>query len=511
MMRSLFAGVSALRYHQVRMDVIGNNIANVNTVGYKSSRVTFKDLLSQTLRDASAPQNNRGGTNPFQVGLGVNLGAIHTYHTQGNSQATGVATDLAIEGDGYFILSNGPERFYTRAGMFDLDRDGNLVSLTTGLKVLGWVADQNGVIDTNAPLREIVIPKGATIDPRATSQIVYTGNLDSRDNGSIVLQESTRQITVDGETYQLTFKVTSTGNFNEFQWTVTVTDSSGAVVDSKSGTFATDSSGVPIGTEDVALDIDGDSTVNLRRGSSLDALFEVTSDSTDSPVTLVGATYTPPPEHVTTIEVFDSLGNTHEVITTFQKVGENRWSWTVQSPASGSGEIVFDDRGRVVSTTGSITIPGLGGAQSVQITPDFSQITQFGEPATAVANSQDGYGAGVLKSFGIDANGVIVGSFSNGLDRQLGQIALATFANPAGLIKTGETLFKVSSNSGQAVIGAAGTGMRGSINSGALEMSNVDLSQEFTDMIVTQRGFQANSRVITTSDEMLQELVNLKR
>ncbi len=137
MMRSLFAGVSALRYHQVRMDVIGNNIANVNTVGYKSSRVTFKDLLSQTLRDASAPQNNRGGTNPFQVGLGVNLGAIHTYHTQGNPQATGVATDLAIEGDGYFILSNGPERFYTRAGMFDLDRDGNLVSLTTGLKVLG--------------------------------------------------------------------------------------------------------------------------------------------------------------------------------------------------------------------------------------------------------------------------------------------------------------------------------------------------------------------------------------
>ncbi len=228
-------------------------------------------------------------------------------------------------------------------------------------------------------------------------------------------------------------------------------------------------------------------------------------------MTPVGATYTPPPEHVTTIEVFDSLGNTHEVITTFQKVGENRWSWTVQSPASGSGEIVFDDRGRVVSTTGSITIPGLGGAQSVQITPDFSQITQFGEPATAVANSQDGYGAGVLKSFGIDANGVIVGSFSNGLDRQLGQIALATFANPAGLIKTGETLFKVSSNSGQAVIGAAGTGMRGSINSGALEMSNVDLSQEFTDMIVTQRGFQANSRVITTSDEMLQELVNLKR
>src|SRR5690606_31700157 len=152
-------------------------------------------------------------------------------------------------------------------------------------------------------------------------------NLDSRDNGSIVLQESTRQITVDGKTYQLTFKVTSTGNFNEFQWTVTVTDSSGEVVDSKSGTFATDSSGDPSGTEDVTLSIDGNSTVTLRRGDSLNALFEVTSDST---VPLVGATYTPPPEHVTTIEVFDSLGNTHEVITTFQKVGENRWRWTVQ-------------------------------------------------------------------------------------------------------------------------------------------------------------------------------------
>ena len=140
----------------------------------------------------SAPQGNRGGINPTQIGLGVDLGAITTYHTQGNPQVTGIATDLTIQGDGFFILANGPERFYTRAGMFDIDSAGNLVSLTTGLKVLGWVADETGRIDTNAPLREVVIPKGATIDPLATTGITYEGNLDSRVNGKLTLSSTRR-------------------------------------------------------------------------------------------------------------------------------------------------------------------------------------------------------------------------------------------------------------------------------------------------------------------------------
>ena len=516
MMRSLFAGVSALRYHQVRMDVIGNNIANVNTIGYKGSRVTFKELLNQTLRDASAPQGNVGGTNPIQIGLGVNLGTISTTHTQGNPQATGVATDLAIEGDGFFILANGPERFYTRAGMFDVDSAGNLISLTTGLKVMGWVADSRGVINTNAALTELVIPKGLTINPEATTQIVYSGNLDSRDNGSLVLVESARTINIGGTDYQLTYTLEPTGNFNEYTWTVRISDENGAVIDWKSGTFQLGVDGtIQTPPEKVQLTVAGTNITNItnidvERSTDLNSLFTASDGTT--PTTAIAASYTAPPERVTTIEVFDSLGNTREVVLRFQKIGENRWSWRVDGPAVGAGEIVFDETGRLFTTTSDvIRIPGLGGASEIVITPSFAGLTQFGEEATAVASSQNGYGAGVLTSFGIDQNGVIVGSFSNGLDRQLGQIAMATFANPAGLIKSGDTLFKVSSNSGPALIGTPGTGTRGRINSGSLEMSNVDLSQEFTDMIITQRGFQANSRVITASDEMLQELVNLKR
>src|SRR5690606_20258960 len=252
MMRSLFAGVSALRYHQVRMDVIGNNIANVNTIGYKGSRVTFKELLSQTIRDASAPQGNRGGINPTQIGLGVDLGAITTYHTQGNPQVTGIATDLTIQGDGFFILANGPERFYTPAGMFDIDSAGNLVSLTTGLKVLGWVADETGRIDTNAPLREVVIPKGATIDPLATTGITYEGNLDSRVNGSWTLPQSTFVIEQNGQSVELTIEIVPTGNFNEYEVVLRASSGEFTAVGSSDasewkGTIRLDADGTVIG------------------------------------------------------------------------------------------------------------------------------------------------------------------------------------------------------------------------------------------------------------------------
>lgn len=518
MMRSLFAGVSALRYHQVRMDVIGNNIANVNTIGYKGSRVTFQELLSQTIRDASAPQAGRGGLNPMQVGLGVNLGTIATYHTQGPPQATGVTTDLAIQGDGFFILSHGNERFYTRAGMFDIDRDGNVVSLATGYRVMGWVADGRGNIDTNATVTEITIPKGATIDPAATTEIVLEGNLDARDSGRLSYSPSTVDITVGDETTQVTFTLIPTGNFNEFEWRVTATKGTwDEDRDPPSGTIRLDDKGEVVastGDSPFTLRLNGNSITFDPPGVSggLDFGWSY-PDGTKSEAKGV---FQPAEATVTTIAVFDSLGSTHDVAIHFQKIDDNRWKWWAEDEAgnelAGSNrEIVFDAQGRVLTASGTITIPGVGGASPIQITPSFAGLTQFGEAATATAVSQNGYGAGVLTSIGIDANGVIVGSFSNGLDRNLAQIATATFANPSGLLKAGDTLFRISTNSGPALVGVPGTGSRGSISSGTLEMSNVDLSQEFTDMIVTQRGFQANSRIITTSDEMLQELVNLKR
>ena len=176
MMRSLFSGVSALKNHQVRMDVIGNNIANVNTVGFKSSRVAFRDILSQTIKAASSPQGNRGGTNPMQIGLGMALGAIQTDHTQGSPETTGRMTDMAIEGNGFFILSDGPRRFYTRAGLFEVDRDGSLNSAVNGMKVMGWRA-KDGVIDAEQDIDTLTIPMGKTISPIATKIVGFAGNL----------------------------------------------------------------------------------------------------------------------------------------------------------------------------------------------------------------------------------------------------------------------------------------------------------------------------------------------
>lgn len=413
MMRSMFAGVSGLRNHQVRMDVIGNNIANVNTVGYKTSRVTFADALSQTLRGATAPQGNRGGINPQQVGLGVTLSSIDVLHTPGNLQTTGVNTDLAIQGNGFFILGGeGTQQYYTRAGNFNMDTSGRLV-YSNGLHLQGWLAEDDGTINTGQPLTGITLPIGTTIDPNATSKLNLSGNLNSS--------------------------------------------------------------------------------------------------------TPVGESF------IRNIQVYDSLGEPHTIQIVFTKTANAReWSWQAQDSAGNQipdpatpaeGTITFDTTGHLpAGTTGSITNWSTGtGADVLNIKIDFSAITQLHADESTIAYEQDGYRMGYLDSYRIDSSGTVIGIFTNGLTKNVAQIAIATFTNPAGLEKLGETMFRTSSNSGEAQINISGVGGAGRITPGALEMSNVDLSQEFTDMIVTQRGFQANSRIITTSDEMLQELVNLKR
>ena len=425
MMRSMFAGVSGLKAHQVRMDVIGNNIANVNTAGYKASRATFQEMLTQTMQGATAPTQERGGTNPKQVGLGVQLGSIDVKHTQGNVQSTGYTTDLAIEGDGFFILQDGDGYVYTRAGMFGLDPgkagtdesgsnqriEGSLVSLVTGQRVMGYLADDSGNIILDPVLKPIEISSSASIEPKATTQVNFAGNLDAR--------------------------------------------------------------------------------YDVEKGETR------------------------------TIQVFDSLGREHTLIVTLEKTAVNTWEWSVTAPEDSNltvelppdTELSFDLDGRLDSGgVGNIQI----GFQDNSATPlsvqvDFSALTQFANDFSAKFSSQDGYASGSLQSFLIDQNGVIVGSFSNGLTRALGQIALAKFANPGGLLRVGSTVFAETPNSGIAQFHLPGMPGYGRIAPSSLEMSNVDLSEEFTEMIITQRGFQANSRIITTSDEMLQELVNLKR
>lgn len=406
MMRSLFAAVSGLKTHQQRMDVIGNNIANVNTVGFKRSRVTFQDMLSQTIRGASRPvAGGRGGTNPIQIGPGVLLGSIDLIMDGGSLQDTGKETDLGIDGDGFFILSDGGRTYYTRVGSFDFDEEGNLVSLLNGMHVQGWMPDKPDI------LTDIKININESEKAKATTNMVFGGNLDSRAATS--------------------------------------------------------------------------STALLRH------------------------------------TVYDSKGQEYTVTIKLTKNEENQWTWelvTVEDSAgqdigagTQTGEITFNTDGTFNTVTNNTISFSPNGSEPVNITLDFSKLTQYGSDQDAAVESQDGYKSGVLESFTIDQNGNIVGVFSNGITRNLGQIALARFANPAGLLKEGNSLYSITSNSGSPLVGAANSGGFGSIKPGSLEMSNVDLSTEFTDMIITQRGFQANSRVITASDEMLQELVNLKR
>jgi flagellar hook protein FlgE len=397
MLRSLFSGVSGLRAHQTMMDVVGNNIANVNTVGFKASQTVFQDTLSQMLQGAGAPTGANGGTNPAQVGLGVRLAGISTNYTQGATQSTGRGTDLMIQGDGFFVISQGGEQLYTRAGAFDFDALGRLVTPTGGI-VQGWSA-VNGVVNTNAAVGDIRLQISEVLAPAVTKNVTVGGNLPADAAAGTSIVTSITAYDAQGKAVDLTLKY----DFDGTNWTLNMSD-----------------------------------------------------DAT-------------PPNTATQTLAFDPA--------TFKATG-----------------------GPIAATLGGLTFD-----------LDISGLSNYGGSNTVAALNQDGYGMGSLASFSIGPDGTLMGVFTNGLKQPLGRIALASFDNPPGLEKAGGSLYRASVNSGNPSIGTATSGGRGMISGGSLEMSNVDLAQEFTNLIIAQRGFQANSRVITSSDEILQDLVNLKR
>jgi len=531
MMRSLFSGVAGLKSHQTKMDVIGDNISNVNTIGFKSSTVNFQDLLVQTMRGASAPQGGRGGTNAMQVGLGVGIGSISVNNTQGNLQNTGKTTDLAIDGDGFFIVSNGNDKAYTRTGTLDVDQKGNLIMSTNGMKVNGWQA-VNGVIPNTGEPGEITIPIGSSIPAKMSDEITFTKNLDPTSGVST----SNARIATSTTVYD------SLGGAHSIEITyakpinTTAINVTGAVLDNAAGT-----------TKNQTFLI-GDNSGNLR---NVTLTFTATSPAaspqtwtiTDptgyfhassavnlndlkSGITLTSVSTTPSQsitlkyDATTGTSVKDGTVTYTDVDKT--SAATDTWSWmasttdpTVSSISTTANPLIFNTDGSFSSGGGNLTLNynhGATGNQSVII--DMSSLTQYAGKngdATTVTGVADGYTNGSLQSISIDTNGIITGAFSNGLTESIGQVALATFNNPGGLIRQGGSLYKVSNNSGEPQIGTSGNGGRGKVTPGALEMSNVDLAQQFTDMIVTQRGFQANSKIISTTDEMLEQLVNLKR
>lgn len=469
MMRSLYSGVSGLQNHQIRMDVIGNNISNVNTIGFKKGRVNFQDLISQSMSGAARPSEEVGGVNPKQIGLGMTVATIDTIHTQGSLQTTGVISDLSVQGNGFFVLRTGDKELYTRAGAFGLDAQGYLVNPANGMRVQGWLPEdlgdgQVGAIKTAADVEDLLIPVGSKDPARATTLVELACNLDKR---TPEIPEGAGPATVSEGTWSLDKKVyDSFGNTHVLRMNFTRTpgiNNSWDVVVQVDPERPEDADVPP----NVALGF-GDAPTGNAEG---EGTFTLTFDNLGS----VAA-------------VTDNQGNLVD-------------AGRIQVPVS--FDVENDATGAVLSQDFLIDVGEVGSYTN--------STTQFAETSSTKAFRQDGYSMGYLETYKIDQKGVITGVYSNGTERDLGQVAMATFTNPGGLEKVGETAFSQSINSGEALVGPSGVAGKGKIISGTLEMSNVDLAEQFTDMIVTQRGFQSNSKTIQTSDQMLQELLTLKR
>jgi flagellar hook protein FlgE len=450
------------------MDVVGNNIANINTTGFKKGRVQFQDLLYQQLKGAARPTEELGGVNPQEVGLGMSIAAIDTIHNQGSLQTTGVVTDLAISGTGFFILKEGQEFLYTRAGAFGVDTNGTLVNPANGMKVQGWMAqdiDGTQILDVSRTVEDLVIPVGAKDPAKATTIVDFACNLDKR---MLEIPENATALEVRQGTWSTTIKVyDSFGDEHSLQ--VAFTRIPGTA-----------------NSWNAAVAVDPEAEIPRNAAIGFGDAPPAAGDAADFTINFSN--------NGTLLSAVDGAGNMS---------GEVAGARVVMNVAYDVPNTDPDAEGVQVRQEFALNLGTVGGF--------INSITQFAETSTSKAVSQDGYTMGYLTEFKIDQSGTINGVYSNGTNRIIGQIAMATFANQNGLEKAGDSSFTVSTNSGMANIGPAFTADKGKIMSGTLEMSNVDMAEQFTDMIVTQRGFQANSRTIQTADQLLQELLSLKR
>ena len=442
MMSSIYSGVSGLKAQQKKLDVIGNNIANVNTAGFKGSTVSFADVLSQTLSGASAGNGTTGGTNAKQIGLGVGVAATTTSMTTGSTQSTGNSSDVSISGSGFFIVEGGSSGKYqfTRAGNFGVDSAGNLV--VNGYSVCGWpdyTVDANGdyKFDTEVAVEPLnLFADGKkTLAPQVSTASTLSGSIDA---------SATAQ-----------------------------------------------------GTSTAPVDSTAVSTGNLSADSS------------------------------TTLTVYDALGNSYNVQVKFYKsyvdttTNNTSWYWEASTTDSnltvtaGSGTIEFDSSGKIVAstiaTTPTLTLTPKSGAAAFDVTLDMADMTSYANSGSdSLTNTTDGYSSGDLSDFSIGSDGVITGIYSNGQTQPLAMLALAGFTNPAGLLKIGDNLYSTTVNSGDFTGGVtAGSAGTGSLSAGTLEMSNVDLSEQFSEMMITQRAYQANSKIVSAADECLQAVINM--
>ena len=647
MMRSLFSGVSGLKSHQTRMDVIGNNIANINTVGFKSSRVTFADVLSQTQAGAASPTDNIGGTNPKQIGLGVGIGSVDLVFTDGSPQATGKNSDIALSGNGLFVVKNGNSTYYTRDGAFEYDANGYYVLPGSGYKVQGWNA-VNGSLNTNSLPTDIIVPAGKTMPAAATTQVRFSGNLnaneplissingtdsalmevDVKKNTTVQLDNGDSSAAPDVGTYtighsmpistivsvydslgtahsipmviercpeeDITEQYGTSGSSDEEEseeeegtttsgnrdkklcWrislaydknsTYTYTDSTGTYSSVPSATNIKLDDGTLVYMTDpiyIYFNTDGSySHLVQEKGTASDTLSDLRhrtggtlSGSEESEASdEEGGTAAVPtysggnPDSLAKAEG-SSSGDEEEESSSEDEEGESSNSggyigWgnardgaanpNVAKSRGTTSTLLEDDTDTgkamlVLKYTQTYSTAPVNGAADQKIDyynsstgqledtrvtivfddPSFP-LTQYTGGSSAQPVSVDGNPYGILSSVSADTSGIITGTYTNGKRQFEAQIAVAQFVNPAGLTKTGNSLYAESNNSGTANIKTA-PDLGVTVTPSALEMSNVDLANEFSEMIITQRGFQANSKIINVGDEMLETLVNMKR
>jgi flagellar hook protein FlgE len=566
---ALYTGLSGLDVNQTRLSVVGNNIANVNTVAFKSSRVLFKPQFYVTDSAGTAPSSGNGGTNPSQHGLGADVGSIEKDFTPGSLEPTGKPTDMAIDGDGFFIVQGSQQQF-TRDGSFVLNEAHQLVT-TGGQYVQGFGADKNGNI-IPGQLQDITVPLGSLTNAKATGNVNFQGNLNANGavaTGASILNSGTMYLK-GGSTWagpmdatvplsELSATAGGTPLFNtgdvltldgqkggrnlaEATYTVTGTDTLGDL-----GTFFQSA----LGIDTTVPSIPGGPTPGVTADpSGTGVMLTVTGNTgTDNALTLPGSSFfnqsgtspltfadgqdalgnksDPNGESVnTSVVVYDSLGtpltvNVTAVLENKTSAG-NTWRFYTQSADDtdvnldvGTGTLTFDSQGRLQSSTGAtmtIDRDNTGSGTPLVVNMDFGSMTSLTSGKSSLTmTAQDGSPIGTLNSFSIGADGTVVGSFSNGMTQTLGQVGIATFTNNLGLNDTGGNLYQASANSGLPIISAPQTQGAGAVRSGALEMSNVDISKEFINMIISSTGFSAASRVITTSDQLMQELLNSSR
>ncbi|MHC4644154.1 MAG: flagellar hook protein FlgE [Planctomycetota bacterium] len=551
---ALSAGVTGLQAHQKMLDIAGNNLANVNTTAFKTSRITFSELLSETIKKASQPTSGVGGTNPQQLGSGVGIAGITPSMSQGSLVNTGNPLDLALEGEGYFVLSDGEQNLYTRAGALAMDANSNLVDPATGFLVqrIGSTGESDGFQvagDSN-----IHVPFDVSMPANATSQVVVSGNLSADaafDTPQAQVLTSNVGYTVAGATADL---ATLIGQLDQYTGTLTsgTIDISGYHPDgtafSGAGTSYSIDGTTTLGNliDHLNTNVLTDSTASLINGR-----IRITDNVGGYSLSDIALTYTgdgtlttPPYFELTAvggeevksvnITVYDNLGGRHVLSGAFVRTDTaNTWDMVLTSVTGDVSEITMANR-RIEDVTFSASdgsYAGMGGSDAPEFVMTFTHdptnpqtidiamgtagqfdgLTQFAGNSTAVARKQDGYEAGRLAAVSVDKGGTVIGAFSNGIKRDIATIQIALFQNAGALESVGGGYFMPSANSGEAVATQALTGGAGSVHGGALEHSNVDVATEFVTMIQAQNGYQANARTIRVANEILRELTSLIR